>query len=309
MYQPAKVAIIGTGFVGSTTAFSLLLSGAVSQILLYDREKKKAEGRVMDLLHGNQFTPKVELIPCDDFKALKDSDIILLTLGAHQEKGETRLDLIKKNAILFKELMPKITKYNKKAIYIVVTNPVDVCTYLALKYGKLKKEQVFGTGTTLDTARLKWMLGEHFKVNTKNVHSYVLGEHGDSSFTVLSSASIGCIPLKAMKGYSKQVIENCIKKTRNAAYEVIARQGATYYAISLVVTELIKAIVEDRKELLPLSVYLNNYKGISDVCLSVPVVLGRKGIEQVMDIPLSKEEVSALENSAKIVKDCLKEYR
>lgn len=232
--------------------------------------------------------------------------MVVVTAGAHQEPGETRLDLVGKNAAIFKELVPAMVGQNRKAVYIVVSNPVDVCTYLMLKYSRLSPSQVFGTGTSLDTARLRFMLGQHFKVSPGSVHAYMLGEHGDSSFPVWSAAMIGGAPLKDVKGYSKGVLDSIAKRTKDAAYEVIAKQGATYYAVSLVVTELVKAVVQDRKEVLPLSVYLGGYKGLRDVCLSVPVVLGRKGVEQVIDIPLSGEERRLLGKSAAFLKRYLK---
>lgn len=301
-----KVAIIGCGYVGATAAYALMLSDEIDELVLYNRHKEVAQGRALDLSHGTQFAPSLDILATDNLKDVKGADIIVVTAGAHQAKGESRLDLLKKNEKIFADLIPKIVRWNKTAIYLVVSNPVDVCTYLTLKYSKLKSSQVIGSGTTLDSARLRFLLGEHFSVNPKSVHCYMLGEHGDSSFASFSTATIGGTPLSQIPKYSMKALKRIERKTKNAAYEVIAKQGATYYAIALSITELVKAILDDEKDVFPLSTYLREYQGVKNVCLSTPCVLGRKGIEKVIRIPLNGEEKRALRKSAAVIKEYMK---
>ncbi len=297
-----KVGIIGCGFVGATTAYTLLVEGIASELVLIGREKKEVEGQGMDLMQGMEFLQSAKVISGSDYKLCKDCDIIVITAGAHQEKGETRLDLVKKNAVIFKEMIPKITQYNKKAILIVVTNPVDVMTYLTLQYSHYPKERVIGTGTSLDTARFRYFISEQLKVSPNSVHAYILGEHGDSSFPVWSSATIGGVNLKHFPNLDLKARARIYEKTKNAAYEVIARKGATYYAIALTIADLIKAIAKDSNRVLPLSCYQKEW----DVCLSVPVIVNKKGIDRMLPLDLDKQEMAALKKSAVILKEARK---
>lgn len=301
----SKVAIIGAGYVGSTAAYALMISGLVSEITLIDVNKEKAEGEAMDLQHGIQFKPNISIKFGDDYKLCKDAEIIIITAGAHQKPGETRLDLVKKNSEIFKEIIPKIVKNNKKAIFLIVTNPVDVLTYLTLKYSKLPKERVIGSGTVLDTARFRYLLGEYFEVNPNSVHAYILGEHGDSSFPVWSTANIAGVPLKNFKKYDPKKMEEIYLKTKNAAYEIISKKGATYYAIGMGITRIVNAILSGHNEVLAVSGYLEKYNGISDVCLSVPTILNRNGIKEQIIMPLNDLEISQLKNSASIIKESI----
>ncbi len=290
-----KVAIVGCGFVGSTTAFSILLEGVASELILIEKTKKSAEGQALDLEHGMEFLRSAKIISGSDYKLLKSADIIVVTAGAHQELNETRLDLVSKNSKIYKEIIPKIAKHNKKAIMIIVTNPVDVMTYLAIKYSKYPKQKVIGTGTSLDTARLNYYLSEKLKVNPLDIHAYILGEHGDSSFPAWSTATIDGIKIKHYIKATKKILNYCYKKTKNAAYEIISKKGATYYAIALTITEIIKAIAEDNNKVMPVSTLLENYYGISDVCLS-----------KIFKTELDKSEINSLNKSAKIIKETMK---
>src|SRR3989344_3435274 len=305
MRSMPKIAIVGCGFVGSTTAFSLLVEGVPSELVLINRTKKEAVGHGLDLIHGMEFLQSAKITSGNDYKLCKDCDIIIITAGAHQEPGETRLDLVNKNTKMFKEMIPKIVKYNKKAILVVVSNPVDITTYLTLKYSKYPKERVIGTGTSLDTARLRYYLGDYLKVSPNSIHAYVLGEHGDSSFPVWSSATIGSIKLKHFHGVNSHVLNNAFEKTKNAAYEVISKKGATYYAISLTVVEIIKAIANDSNRVMPVSCMVNDYYGLSNVCISVPVILNRNGINKILKVDLDKNEINSLKKSASVIKEVI----
>ncbi|MBI1934815.1 L-lactate dehydrogenase [Candidatus Woesearchaeota archaeon] len=303
----SKVAIVGAGFVGSTAAYALLIEGAASEIALIDVNREKAEGEAMDLQHGLQFKPNVRVSFGSSYELCKDAEIVVITAGAHQKPGETRIDLVKKNSAIFKEMIPQITKHNKECILLVVSNPLDVLTYLALKYSKFPKNRVFGSGTILDTARLRYLIGQHFGVSPNSVHAYIMGEHGDSSFPVWSSANIAGVHLSHFKKYNKKAMDKIYQKTKSAAYEIIAKKGATYYAIGLGVSKIVKAVLSDQNEVLALSSYLKGYHGVSDVCLSVPCIVNRNGIKEQILMPLNSLEKRQLKKSASLIKNILKE--
>lgn len=301
------MAIIGAGFVGSTAAYACLIDGAASEIALIDVNREKAEGEAMDLQHGLQFKPGTKISFGNDYRLCRDAEIVVICAGAHQNPGETRLDLVKKNSSIFKEMVPKIVKHNKDCILLVVANPLDVLTYLALKYSKFPKSRVFGSGTILDTARFRYLLGEHFEVSPDSVHAYIMGEHGDSSFPVWSTANIAGINLRQFRNYSKKAMESIAYKTKNAAYEIIAKKGATYYAIGLGIARIVRAMLSDKDMVLVLSAYLNEYHGISNTCLSVPCIINRNGIKEQIVIPLNSLEKKQLKKSASVVKGIIKE--
>ena len=303
----SKIAIIGAGFVGSTAAYACLIDGAASEIALIDVNKEKAEGEAMDLQHGLQFRPNVRINFGSDYKLCKDAEIVVICSGAHQKPDETRIDLVKKNSAIFREMIPEIVKNNKDCILLVVSNPLDVLTYLTLKYSKFPKNKVFGSGTILDTARFRYLLGEYFEVSPNSVHAYILGEHGDSSFPVWSTANIAGVNLNHFKKYSKKAMDKIYAETKNAAYEVIAKKGATYYAIGLGISKIVKSILSDQNEVLALSSYLTNYHGISNVCLSVPAIVSRNGIKEHIMMPLNSLEKRQLRKSATIIKNVIKQ--
>ena len=303
----SKIAIVGAGFVGSTAAYACLIEGAASEIALIDVDREKAEGEAMDLQHGLQFKPNTKITFGSDYRLCKDAEIVVITAGAHQKPGETRIDLVNKNSAIFKEMMPQITKNNKDCILLVVSNPLDVLTYLTLKYSKFPKNKVIGSGTILDTARFRYMLGQYFEVSPNSVHAYILGEHGDSSFPVWSAANIAGVNLKYFKKYNKKSMDKIYAETRNAAYEVIAKKGATYYAIGLGITKIVKSILSNQNEVLALSSYLTDYHGVSDVCLSVPTIVDRNGIKGHIVMPLNSLEKKQLRKSASIIKNVLRE--
>ena len=303
----SKVAIIGAGFVGSTAAYALLNDGAASEIALIDVNREKAEGEAMDLQHGLMFKPNVKITFGNDYSLCKDAEIVVITAGAHQKPGETRIDLVKRNSAIFRQMILQITEHNKDCILLVVSNPLDVLTYLTLKYSKFPKNKVFGSGTILDTARFRYMLGQYFEVSPNSVHAYIMGEHGDSSFPVWSTANIAGVSLKNFKKYNKKAMDRIYADTKNAAYEVIAKKGATYYAIGLGITKIVKSILSNQNEVLALSSYLTDYYGVSDVCLSVPAVVNRDGIKEHIKMPLNFWERRQLRKSASLMKKVIKE--
>ena len=304
--KSSKVVIVGAGFVGSTAAYALLIDGTASEIALIDVNKEKAEGEALDLKHSLQFTSQTKITFGEDYKLCKDAAIIVICAGAHQKPGETRLDLVQKNAKIFKEMMPKITRHNKDCILLIVANPLDILTYLTIKYSKFPPHKVFGSGTILDTARFRYLLGEYFEVDTTSVHAYILGEHGDSEFPVWSTANIAGINLKLFDSYNKKKMDDIFKKTKNAAYEIIAKKGATYYAIGLGITRIVKAVLKDNNAVLPVSCLLKNYYGVSDICLSVPAIINKDGIKDVLKLPLNSKERDNLHKSANVLKDIIK---
>ena len=301
-----KISIIGCGNVGATMAYAMLLDGTPTDLAIIDINADKAHGLMLDLEHSLSFTPYTKVTSSGDMKACKGSSLVVITAGARQKEGETRLDLIAKNRKIFQSIIPKVAKAAPNAIIVVVSNPVDVLTYEAIKLSGFPEGRVFGSGTLLDTARFQFHISEQIGVNPRNVDAYVLGEHGDSSFPVYSCADIGGKPLKKIKGFTKKVADKCYKDTREAAYRIIHDQGYTCYSISTAVLQIMRAIFEDSHEVFPLSTMLKNYHGHSDVALSVPCVLGRNGIERQIVIPLDAAEKKMLKKSVSTLKKYLK---
>ncbi len=281
----------------------MLIESVAQNIVLIDVNGQRAKGEAMDLEHGLQFLPTASIEYSDNLSACKDSDIVVIAAGANQKPGETRLDLLKKNSAIFKEIIPKIAKSAPKSIILVVSNPVDVMTRLTLDYSKFPSNRVIGSGTTLDSARLRFLLGKYFDLSPSSIHSYILGEHGDSSFPVWSSSSIAGLNICKHPDFKKSEMEKIIKQVKGSAYEIISAKGATYYAIGIAVSTLCRSILKDEKKVFPVSVKLKNYNGISDVCLSVPVVLAKEGAIKHLNHPFDKSEIVQLKNSAKILND------
>lgn len=306
-----KVAIIGCGFVGSASAFALMQSGLFSEIVIIDADKDKAQGEALDISHGLPFA-KPASIYAGDYDDIIDASIIIVTAGAGQKPGETRLDLTKKNVGIFKSIIPEIAKRDYKGILLVVANPVDVLTYTAVKLSNLPENRVFGSGTVLDSARLKYLIGEHLGVDSRSVHAFIIGEHGDSEFPAWSSVNISGIPLSKaceMRGYFNhdahmQKIADDVKKS---AYEIISKKKATYYGIAMSVKRICEAIVRDEKSILPVSSMQHGKFGIEDVALSMPVIVGKDGIETAVPLVLSDDEIEKLRNSAQTLKEVIKD--
>lgn len=299
----SKVTIIGGGHVGTSAAFAMLLRETAREIVLFDRDKDKMMGEQLDFQHSLAFLATTKIVAAQSYEDTKDSDVIVFTSGVPQASGQTRLDLLKSNAEILEATLPKVVKLSPESIVIIVSNPVDVLTYKASKLLNLPKGRVFGTGTSLDSARFRFYLSELLGINHKNIHAYVLGEHGETSFPVVSSADVGGQSLINMEGVNKEQIQECFIKTRDSAKTIIAAKGATYYAIGVVISQLVHAVLEDAKRIFPVSIPLNGEYGQTGVSLSVPCELGREGVEKILEIPFSSEEKQLMENSANILKN------
>ena len=297
-----KVSVIGAGRVGITAAFTMYLKNTAQEIMLFGRDKDKLIGEQSDFMDSLSFLGTTHVTVGSEMSDLAGSDIIVFTAGAAQEPGETRLDLVKKNTDILETMIPDILKYVPDAIILMVTNPVDVLTYKATLMSKLRRGRVFGSGTTLDTARFRFHLSKYLKVNPKSIHGYILGEHGDSSFPTLSTTNVGGQLISTMKDFSSEQAHEAYVKTRDAAYKIIAAKGATYYAIGVVINQLVHSILTDAGRVYPLSVTLEGEYGHRGVALSVPCILGRNGIERIIEIPLSEEEKLKLQLSVETLK-------
>jgi L-lactate dehydrogenase len=300
-----KVSIIGCGKVGMTTAYSLIHDGVIDELLLVSRDKDEALGEQLDLEHGLSFLHHIRLDSTDNYEKIAGSDIVIVTAGAAQKPGDTRLDLAHKNIGVIEEIIPKIVQNAPDSIIIIVSNPVDILTYKAYQLAGLPKGRIFGSGTTLDTARFRFHLSEFLNVNSRSIHAYILGEHGDNSFPVISSATVGGQPLTTMTGFSEEKAQKAYLEARNAAYKIIATKGATYYAIGVVVAHMVQKILTDAKSVLPVSIPLHQYYDVSGVAMSVPCVIGRNGVERTLEIKLSWDEKQNLHKAANELKKFL----
>lgn len=300
-----KVSIIGCGNVGATMAYALLLDGSITDLAVIDMNKEKAEGIILDLEHSLPFTSYVKLSGGADYALCADSDIVIVTAGKRQAEGETRTDLIKANRAIFQDMIPKITSAAPNTILMIVTNPVDILTYEAQRISGLPASRVFGTGTTLDTSRLRFHISEKINIHPESIEAYVLGEHGDTSFPVYSSANVSGKPLADFEGFTQATADTCYTDTKNAAYRIIHDVGYTCYSIATVARELVRNIFNDSHKVFPLSVALKDYYGVSDIALSVPCVLGRNGIEEMLKVPLNEKEQEQLAKSAAALRQYL----
>jgi L-lactate dehydrogenase len=303
---PVRVAIVGMGNVGSTFAYALLLSGMASEIVLIDANRAKAEGEAMDLNHAVPFSLPTRVL-AGDYADCAGAAVTMLAAGAGQKPGETRLDLIKKNAAIWSEIVPKVVAHNPDGILLIATNPVDVLTYAAWKLSKLPAERVIGSGTILDTARFRYLLSQHFGVDARSVHAYIIGEHGDSEVPVWSLANIAGMRLpeycKAQGiTHDAKVMEQIFLETRDAAYHIIERKGATYYAVAAGLMRITQAILRNQRTVLSVSSLIGNYYGLSDVCFSLPTVVDRSGVEQIIQLELAEDEIEKLRHSADVLK-------
>jgi len=307
--QITRIAIVGTGHVGATCAYALQLMGHASEIVLINAHRERSEGEAMDINHGSLFARPVR-IWAGDFSDCKDADIVVLAAGASQKPDETRLGLLRRNAEIFKNIIPQVIQHNRNAILIVVSNPVDVLTYIAWKESRLPAQQVIGSGTILDTARFRYLLGQHFGIEPRSIHAYIIGEHGDSQVPVWSLANIAGIRLDEYALLNDQSLDlsardEIAQNTRRAAYEIIRRKGATYYAIAAGLVRIIEAIVRNENSVLTVSSLIQGKHGLHDVCLSLPNIVNRQGIKETMELPLSSEEQTGLENSASILRKAI----
>ncbi len=308
-----KITVVGAGNVGATTAYTLMLSGLVSEILLIDINKDKADGDAMDMNHGIAFVSPVKIYS-GSYQDIKGSDMVIITAGANQKPGEKRTELLKRNAAIFRDIVENVLKYcHDDTILMVVTNPVDILTYVTYKISGFSKRHVIGSGTVLDTARLKYLLGEHTNVAVRNVHTYIIGEHGDSEVAAWSVTNVAGMEIDNYCGTSGECdcMEVCkdtfYHKTRDAAYEIIQRKGSTYYAIALAVRRIVESIIGNENSILTVSSLFEGEYGIQDICLSAPTMVGSGGAEKILEIEFSDEEIQGLRESAEKLKQLAKE--
>lgn len=309
MVNIRKCAIIGCGFVGASAAFSLVESGIFSELVLIDANREKAEGEAMDLSHGMPFVRPIDIY-AGNYDDLSDCGLIIVTAGANQKPNETRMDLVNKNVGIFKSIIPEIKKRDCEGILLIVSNPVDILTYVALKLSGFPANRVIGSGTVLDTARLKYLLGEHLDVDSRSVHAFIIGEHGDSELAVWSSANVSGIGLNhfcELCGHYNhmEAMQKLYEDVRDSAYEIIRKKGATYYGIAMAVRRIAECVVRNERSILPVSSLIQGHYGLNDICMGVPTVVGSGGVQKVLDIPLNEEEQQKLLTSANALKKVL----
>ena len=308
--NPRKAAVIGCGFVGSATAFTLMQSRLFSELVLLDVNMEKADGEAKDIAHGIPFAGQMKIY-AGTYDDAADAAIIIITAGANQKPGETRLDLVQKNTAIYQHIIPEIIKRDFGGILLIVSNPVDILTYVALKLSGLPENRVLGSGTVLDTARLKYALGEHLGVDSRSVHSFIIGEHGDSEIAAWSSTNVSGIPLNdfcEMRGHFNHdaAMDAIAEKVKNSAYEIISKKQATYYGIAMSVKRICECIVRNERSILPVSAMMHGEYGIEDITLSMPAIVGIGGVETHVPIALSEEEAEKLVESAKKLKEVAK---
>ena len=302
----SKVAVVGAGAVGTAIAYAAQIRGTCRELALFDLNAGKVRAEVLDLNHGLQFTPMARITGSDDLEVCAGADVVVSTAGAKQDPGQTRLDLAAANVAMCRELVPELVRLAPDALLLVVTNPVDVVTYAALEFSGLPPHRVFGSGTVLDSSRLRFLIAEHTRVAVQNVHAYIAGEHGDSEVPLWSTATIGGVPVKDWEGNGVRTLDEEVRtrihhQVVSSAYEIIAGKGATSLAIGLAVSRVLEAVLNDEHRVLPVTSRLDDVHGLSDVCLSMPSVVGRNGIESVLATPLADDELDALTASAAAV--------
>lgn len=304
--RPTRVAVVGVGNVGATFAYALLLSGLAAEIVLIDANHAKAEGEAMDLNHTVPFAYPTR-VWAGDYSDCAGATVTVLAAGSNQKSGETRLDLIKRNVSIWRNIVSEVARHNPEGILLVATNPVDILTYAAWKLSGMPSERVIGSGTLLDTSRFRYLLSQYFGVDARRVHAFIIGEHGDSEVPVWSSANIAGMRLpqfcKAQGiSYDSAAMEDIFAQTRDAAYHIIDRKGATYYAVAAGLMRITQAILRDQSTVLSISSLIHDYHGLTDVCFSLPTVLDRGGVEKVLQIELDKDEFDKLCRSAAVLK-------
>lgn len=305
--KKGKVVLVGTGFVGMSMAYSMLNRGGINELVLIDIDKDKTIGEEMDLSHGLPFAPQKMVIKAGDYDECKDAQVVVITAGIAQKPGQTRLELAETNTRIMKSITKSIMASGFNGIIIVASNPVDLMTYVVSKVSGLPKNQVFGSGTVLDTARLRYLMSDYLKVSSKNIHAYIMGEHGDSSFVPWEHAYVGCKKIKDVMKDNNLPMENLEKIHQdviNAAYEIINKKKATYYGIGMSLNRLVRAVLDDENSILTVSTYLKDGQyGQDDIYIGVPAIINSKGIRELVDLELNEEEQAKLDNSCRIIKE------
>ena len=308
--EKRKVVLVGTGFVGMSFAYSLFNQGGVNELVLIDVLKEKAQGEALDLAHGIAYAPAKMEVKYGEYDECKDANIVVITAGIAQKPGQTRLELVDTNTKIMKSVVENVMQSGFKGVFVVASNPVDIMSYVVQKVSGLPAGKVIGSGTMLDTARLRYLLGEKLKVSPKNTHAYVMGEHGDSSFVPWEHCYVGCKKLTDIAKARHQSMANLEKirdEVKNAAYEIIEKKKATYYGIGVALTRLVKAILNDEQSILTVSTYLNGEYNEKDIYVGVPAIITSKGVREILELPLNENDQEKLSNSCKILRDTISE--
>ena len=310
--KKGKIVLVGTGFVGMSMAYSMLNRGGIAELVLIDINKEKTIGEEMDLSHGLPYAPQKMDIKAGDYNDCKDAEIVVITAGATQKPGQSRLELTQINAKIIREITKNIMKSGFNGIIVVASNPVDIMTYVVAEESGLPKNKVIGSGTVLDTARLRYLIADYLKISSKNVHAYIMGEHGDSSFVPWNHAYIGGKKIKDVLKDNKLPLEdlkNIHKDVVNAAYEIIEKKKATYYGIGMGLNRLVRAILDNENSILTVSTYLDNKYGQNDIYIGVPAVINSNGVREIIELELSEDEQEKLDASCKLIKDMRKQKK
>lgn len=305
----SKVGLVGVGMVGASFAYALMQRSLANELVIVDADTARAEGEAMDLNHGLPFVRPMQ-ISSGDYPDLAGAAVVVVAAGANQKPGETRLDLLQRNGTIIRSIIPQVVRYAPDAIIVLATNPVDVLTHIAVQAAGLPPGRVFGSGTILDTARFRYLLGEHYKVDPRSVHAYIVGEHGDSELALWSLANIAGVRLREFvglggRGYDQAAMDSIFAQTRDAAYEIIKRKRATYYAIGLGLLTIVEAILRDQRTVLTVSTPMTGQYGVSDISISLPTIVGRGGAEEVLNLVIAPEEEQAFRHSAQVLHDRL----
>ena len=304
-----KVGLVGAGMVGASFAYALMQRGLANELVLVDLDTARAEGEAMDLNHGLPFVRPMRMY-AGDYDQLASAEVVVITAGANQRPGETRLDLLQRNAAVFRDIVPRVVRAAPESIIVIATNPVDILTTISVLIAGLPPGRVIGSGTILDTARFRYMLGDYYRVDPRSVHAYIVGEHGDSELALWSLANIAGVNLRDFvgvngRGYDQAALQAIFEQTRTAAYEIIKRKKATYYAIGLGLLAIVEAILRDQHTVLTICSPLAGQYGVTDIAISMPTIVGQAGIEEVLNLPISAEEQAAFSASAQTLKDRL----
>ncbi len=308
--KKGKVVLVGTGFVGMSMAYSMLNRGGVSELILIDIDKDKTVGEEMDLSHGLPYAPQKMIIKSGDYSQCKDAQVVVITAGIAQKPGQTRLELAEVNAKIVKSITKEIMASGFNGIIIVASNPVDLMTYVVSETSGLPKNQVIGSGTVLDTARLRYLVGDYLKVSSKNIHAYIMGEHGDSSFVPWNHCYVGCkkiIDVMKDNHHPMEKLDKIHEDVVNAAYEIIEKKKATYYGIGMALNRLVGAVINDENSILTVSTYLNNQYGQDDIYIGVPAIINKNGVRELLELELNEKEQAKLDKSCKLMKEMRKE--
>lgn len=308
--KKGKVVLIGAGFVGMSMAYSMLNRGGIEELVLIDIDKNKIIGEEMDLSHGLPYAPRKMIIKAGDYEQCKDAQVVVITAGVPQKPGQTRLELAEVNTKIIKQITKSVMESGFNGIIIVASNPVDIMTYVVWKVSNLPQNRVIGTGTVLDTARLRYLMADYLKVSSKNIHAYIMGEHGDSSFVPWEHAYVGCKKVKDIMKDNHHPMED-LKKIHagvvNAAYEIIEKKKATYYGIGMALDRLVRAVIDNENSILTVSTYLENRYGQNDIYIGVPAIINRNGVRELIELNLNEYEQEKLDNSCEFIKQMRKQ--